>query len=556
MGTRLSLCLIAGNEEAIIRRCLDTFAKGIPVDELIVVRAIGNQHPDGTLRIAREEYGARTAEYNNAAEYADWPHVDNFAAARNTAWDMATGDVVMWVDCDDTALPASLRRIREIADNMPADMVRMPYVISGQPISPLRERLFKRGISRWENAVHECCPIDVGCTSAVVSDAAILHTPEEHKQGSNARNLKILGTVKEKNNAEKFYYHMELLGMKRYEESAAAGIEAIKDPALPLVNRYEVFLNLNSMAPAPAQKAMLLHEAVKLCPWRREAVLRLACDAMDNGDFISALAYARMGSTLPEPTPATWNQRRALYGWGGKMILAQALRLNGETEQAAKLDRDRCPRPKFSVLHATRGRPQKAAEIQKLFIDRAHDQESIEYLYAVDEDDELSQAVLARFPLVIVPPGGGVVKAINAAAMKARGHILVMAADDCVPPPRWDYDVWQLLGEQTAPRVLAVSDGFRKDALLAHPIMNRQFYRQQGYFFCPEYPHLFCDTELSHRAHKAGQVINGRELVFRHNNPIFTGETPDELAKERNSPEAYAVGQAIFERRNPDCVLR
>jgi glycosyltransferase involved in cell wall biosynthesis len=556
MGTaRLSLCIIAGNEETVIRRCLDTFAKGIPVDELIVVRAYGCTPPDRTLEIARE-YGAKTAEYKNAPEHADWPHIDNFAAARNVAWDMATGDVLMWVDCDDTAVPHTLKRIRELADNMPADMVRMPYVISGQPISPLRERLFKRGISRWENAVHECCPINPGCTHYVVKDAAILHTPEEHKQGSNARNIRILDTVKDKNNSEKFYYHMELLGMKRFEEAAKAGIEAWKDPALPEVNKYEVLMNLNSLATTPQKKATLLHEGMKLSPWRREAVGRLACDAMDEGDNERALAYARMMCALPAPVPPTWNQRHHLYGWAGKMILAQALRLNGDDAAAERLDRDRCPRPRFSVLHATRSRPHKAAEIQKLFIDRAHDPESVEYIYAVDEDDTESRKVLSRFGLVVVPPGGGIVKAINAAALKARGQILVMAADDCLPPPRWDYDVWQKMGDVHEPRVLAVSDGYRKDALITHPIMNRAFYRRQGYFFCPEYPHLFCDTELTHRAHRAGQIIDGRDLIFRHNNPIFTGERPDALAQERNSLDAYRIGSEIFKRRNPDAQIK
>lgn len=555
MGTRLSLCIIAGNEESVIRRCLDTFAKGIPVDELIVVRAYGATPPDRTLEIARE-YGAVTAEYKNAPEYADWPHIDNFAAARNMAWDLATGDVLMWVDCDDTAVPHSLKRIRELADNMPADMVRMPYVISGQPIAPLRERLFKRGIGRWENAVHECCPIDPGCTFHVVTDAAILHTPEEHKQGSNARNIRILETVKDKNNAEKFYFHMELLGMKRYDEAVKAGMTALDDSALPIINRYEVLMNLNSLAKAGDQKAAILHKAVMLCPWRREAIGRLACDAMDEGDYVHALAYARMMNALPAPVPATWNQRQALYGWAGKMILAQALRMNGQIEEAAKLDRDRCPRPKFSVLHATRARPHKAAEIQKLFIDRAHDPESVEYIFALDEDDAESRRLLARFGPVIVKPGGGVVRAINAAALKARGQILIMAADDCLPPPRWDYDVSLKFEGVDAPRVLAVSDGFRKDPLIAHPIMNRAFYRQQGYFFCPEYPHLYCDTEMTHRALKAGQVLDGREMIFRHNNPIFTGDAQDALAQERNSQEAYRVGREIFVRRNPDAVLK
>lgn len=556
MGKKLSLCIIAGNEETVIRRCLETFAKGIPADELIVVRAYGNTPPDRTLEIA-QEYGARIGHYHNAPEHADWPHVDNFAAARNVAWDMATGDVLMWVDCDDIAVPHTLRRIRELVDNMPGDVVVMPYSVTGQPIAPMRERLIKRGVGRWENAVHEVCRTRDDATRIAITDAAILHAPEENKQGSNARNLRILDTLTEKNSAEKFFYHMELLGSKRYMDARVAAMECLRDPTLLDVNRYEVFMNLNSLATGGREKASLLHEAVKLCPWRREAIGKLAVDAMNRGDARDALAYARMMNALPEPPVKSAYHRAALYEWAGPMILAQALRLYGDPVTAAKLDRIRCPSPRFSVLHATRARPQKAAEICALFHDRAHDPSSIEYLFAVDQDDEESRATLARFPLIVVPPGGGVVKAINAAALKARGQILVMAADDCIPPPRWDYDVWEKFQRgPDLPRVLAVSDGYREDGLISHPIMNRAFYRQQGYFFCPEYPHLYCDTELTVRARKAGQVIEARDLVFRHNNPLFTGEPQDELSRRRNSKEAYEIGRGIFERRNPDAVAK
>lgn len=560
MGTvKLSLCIIAGNEEGLIRRCLDTFAKGIPVDELIVVRAVGSRKPDRTLDIARDEYGAIVSEYFNAPEHADWPHVDNFGAARQKAWGLASGDVLMWVDCDDTAVPHSLKRLREYADNMPADAVLMPYTVTGQPVAHFRERLLKRGVGTWGNAVHEVCSCPDGSTYMTVKDCAILHSPGEekgHDGSSNDRNLRILDSIKEKNSAEKFFYHLELLGAKRYEEAVKAAMHSLNDPTLCDVNRYEIFMNLNGLAKGWKEKAGLLMEAIKLCPWRREAIARMSCDAMSRGDPVDALAYARMMVALPEPEIKAAYHRLPLYGWAGKMILAQAHRLNGNHAEADRLDVSRCPRPRFSVLHATRSRPVQAAEICKLFIDRAADPESVEYIFAVDSDDKESQAILARFPLVIVPPGGGVVRAINAAANKARGAVLVMAADDCLPPPRWDFDVWEKLGAIQKPAVLAVSDGYRKDALLAHPIMNHAFYRQQGYFFCPEYPHLFCDTELTHRAHKAGQVIDGRDLVFRHNNPIFTGQQPDALAQERNSFEAYRSGSEIFKRRNPDCPIK
>jgi len=206
----------------------------------------------------------------------------------------------------------------------------------------------------------------------------------------------------------------------------------------------------------------------------------------------------------------------------------------------------------ISVLHATRGRPEKAREIREKFYRLAADPTAIEYIFAIDEDDKPSRDALACFRHVIIPPAGGIVRAINAAAKEAKGRVLVMAADDCIPPKDWDAGVIEAFGAQlNEPRVLMTSDGFSQQFLCSHPVMTREFYRQQGYFFCPEYPHLYCDTELTFRAADAGQIINARQLVFHHHHPMFTGAPPDALHTERNSPAAFAVGKAIFNRRNP-----
>lgn len=207
----------------------------------------------------------------------------------------------------------------------------------------------------------------------------------------------------------------------------------------------------------------------------------------------------------------------------------------------------------ISVLHATRGRPAQALRIRETFLRNAMSKD-FEYVFAVDEDDAESIKALREFNPVIVPPSGGIVAAINAAAKFAKGRILIMAADDCVPPVMWDRSVRQALrGHLHEPRVLAVGDGFSNQALITHPIMTRAFYEAQGgYFYCPEYPHLFCDTELTERAQANRQIIDAGDIVFRHEHPMFTGAKPDALHAERNSKQAWETGRAIFRRRNPN----
>ena len=77
MRNPVSLYLIAGNEEAYIGRCLESFK---PLSkELVVCIARGSLAPDKTEEIALA-HGARVVYYQN--QKSDWPHIDDFATAR------------------------------------------------------------------------------------------------------------------------------------------------------------------------------------------------------------------------------------------------------------------------------------------------------------------------------------------------------------------------------------------------------------------------------------------------------------------------------------------
>jgi len=230
----------------------------------------------------------------------------------------------------------------------------------------------------------------------------------------------------------------------------------------------------------------------------------------------------------------------------------------------------------ISILHPTR-RPEQALRIRDLWLSRvsAGAKGRIDYLFAYDAEDEATREAFKMEPAVaVVGNPGGVVKPINEAAKYALGRILIMAADDCEPPQDWDVQIREALaGQLHLPRLLWTSDGYTQQPVCTHPIMTRAMYENPPgsvpqashltphpsgpsgpYFFCPEYPHLFCDTELSHRAMAAGQVIDGRHIVLKHQHPMFTGMKPDQLHEDRNSQEAWRIGSEIFARRNPQAI--
>ena len=132
----ISLCMIVGNVEEYITRCLHSF-RGI-ADELIVVRAIGNLEPDRTLDIARGQFGAITAEYKNKPENSDWEHLDDFAAARQMSFDLASADYCFWCDSDDV-FEGDPEIVREHARAADFACFMFPYRILGLGC-PCRER--------------------------------------------------------------------------------------------------------------------------------------------------------------------------------------------------------------------------------------------------------------------------------------------------------------------------------------------------------------------------------------------------------------------------------
>jgi hypothetical protein len=141
---KISLTIICGNVAQYMRRFFVNFAD--KVDEIVVVRAIGNQEPDESLDIAKE-FGAITGEYKNYHAARDWPHVDSFAAARNMAALMATGDWLLWLDTDDVLGEGDFCKVRELlehCDKMNLPGLMLPYRVPEDGVQVMRERFWKK----------------------------------------------------------------------------------------------------------------------------------------------------------------------------------------------------------------------------------------------------------------------------------------------------------------------------------------------------------------------------------------------------------------------------
>lgn len=548
MKHRLSLCVIAGNVENQIGRFLDAF--GPVADEVIVVSAIGNQAFDCTPQIAK----TRKCKWKCYKNAKDWPHVDNFAAARNMACDMATGDWLMWADTDDIITPDSVEQIRRLLDDIhgkDVDGVLMRYVVPEDGVVNWRERLWRKGKARWVHPIHECLEFVEGSKQMRFDGAEIVHASEKRSAARDERNLRILESIPEAERtvSQKFHVFQSLIALDRNEEAITRAIEFAQLPDVGKNERYEALFQLARLAHDDETKKAMLLQALATDPTRREAYgeLGLACIISDPQ---AAIGYTEAMVGLRMPQEAPWNLRRNYYGSLGVGLRAAALRVNNRSEEADALETNHFIRngAKISLLHATRGRPAKAWRARMDWLRSASNPDAIEHIFAIDADDESSMPlVVAR--CVVAGGHGGPVDAWNAAAKVSKGEVLVQLSDDFEPFQGWDAAILDAIGDTSKPAVLAVGDGHRKDDLLCMAILTRARYKDQKHLFHPEFFSMFSDNWFSHCAFRDGVVIDARDSIeFQHMHPAFGKAEMDETYARSNAAMNYQIGEGVFRR--------
>ena len=206
----ISLCMIVKNEEAVIGRCLESVSK--IVDEINIV---DTGSIDRTKDIAAK-YTDRIFDFN-------W--IEDFAAARNYAFQQATTDYILWLDADDIFLEKDQKAFLELKKKLDpqTDAVSMNYNLTfdegGNVISSLRRyRLVKREKEfKWIGNVHEYLEV---YGDLYQSDVSVSHMPLSHDSERNLRIYeKMASSGREFSPRDLFYYANELLDHGKIEKA-------------------------------------------------------------------------------------------------------------------------------------------------------------------------------------------------------------------------------------------------------------------------------------------------------------------------------------------------
>lgn len=206
---------------------------------------------------------------------------------------------------------------------------------------------------------------------------------------------------------------------------------------------------------------------------------------------------------------------------------------------------------KISLIHPSRGRPEKSFNNSKEWIEKAGCE--VELIVSTDRNDSKKEDYRGLYipqidngHWITENDNGSVVEATNIAAKKSSGDILLYLSDDFKCFDNWGLAVLKEFEGESRPLLLKVDDCLQKFTVpvLTIPIMNRALYERLGYFWHPEYKSMFCDEQLYWVTHKLGAIKMCPHLKFPHEHPA-NGKAPDDETYRRSAAN-WEQGKAVF----------
>lgn len=211
---------------------------------------------------------------------------------------------------------------------------------------------------------------------------------------------------------------------------------------------------------------------------------------------------------------------------------------------------------KFSLIHPSRGRPQKAVSTAMEWLDKAGSVD-VEWIISLDTSDPTlseyhNNLVYSRFPYkLVINNNTCVVEATNKGAKEATGDVLIYVSDDFSPPDKWG----ELLENEIKTHIpgdtwlLKVDDCLQSFgvAVLTIPIMSYKLYKILGYFWHPLYRSMFVDEDLYWTCKNNGWLKLSPNLKFEHKHPSNGKAANDQTYTD--SAKNWDQGKETFKNR-------
>lgn len=213
----------------------------------------------------------------------------------------------------------------------------------------------------------------------------------------------------------------------------------------------------------------------------------------------------------------------------------------------------------ISLIHPSRGRPQKAKSTYDYWMSMASGEQKIEHILSLDSDEPHGSEYGWRFHIspgshIIKNDNTCVVEATNKAAEESKGNILIYLSDDFKCPKNWDSEIitrFTVINDQLydTPILIKPDDCLQKFTadVLTIPIMNRHLYNRLGYFFNPLYRSMFCDQDLYWVCRNNKWIMFCEDLKFPHEH-YSNGKAPKDETYIRSDAN-WNQGLEVYNKR-------
>jgi len=220
---------------------------------------------------------------------------------------------------------------------------------------------------------------------------------------------------------------------------------------------------------------------------------------------------------------------------------------------------------KISLIHPSRSRAVKAAEMLKEWYSKCDIPQDIEYLIGLDADDSTIPEYIKlwkdrpRFGRDTFQVGDthNTVQVINNLAKSSvkESLLLVMCGDDHSCPEHWDTELLKVVADidcMTQDMCIGVDDGINQMTRFLISIMTRSYYNRLGYVLYPEYRFCRADDDWMWGAITRGILRTAPHLTFRHNHWSVSGNPIDETYKRIMNDDEMRYGWEVYQRRQAD----
>ncbi len=327
---KLTVVLIAKNEEELLGQCLESL-QGV-WDELVIV---DTGSTDKTIEIA-ESFGAHIGHF---------PWIDDFAAARNYAESLCSGQYVYWQDADEILLEGK-EAIRGIVEKGKQDGLSPKLILQRDPTGTIireflrQEMLHKHnGTWRWYGAAHNWLNRSTGPIRTAAPQILVEHLNRPSGDRPNHKdifvalrsNLTIEGAPEERS---LFYLAREHYNKGHYHEAIGLVGLMLQSPLSWPVQRARGCLiaghcwrALND-ADAAAQAYL---KAIEVCPTVAEGYYYLGKLRYDQQRYEEGATWF---SAATVPGPKGFFDDLDIYDWRRYDLLAVCLYKMGRSEEA------------------------------------------------------------------------------------------------------------------------------------------------------------------------------------------------------------------------------